>query len=172
MREAVAILQGKNTELIQDLEGKMTQASSQLRFEEAANLRDRVAALEGLTETDLTKAHYGEARDAFGFYREGSNVSLTVLSFRSGRVSTGASFSFADNAQFDEEFLEQAIVQYYERGATIPEEILLPLATSNAELVRELLMQKRGAALVLVSEGGRQGALSRTRSGQCAACLQ
>lgn len=43
------ILDGKSKELTDELRSQMEQAAEELRFERAAELRDRLRAIEGLT---------------------------------------------------------------------------------------------------------------------------
>ena len=50
VRSVVSFLQGRRRELISELKKQMNEASQELNFEEAARLRDRIAALEHALE--------------------------------------------------------------------------------------------------------------------------
>lgn len=152
VEQAVDILRGKGQGLLKDMEAKMEQAAAELRFEDAALLRDRIEILRQYTAgTRYVAAHQGESRDAFALYREASCAVVCVLKVRFGRISDSENFSFDDLMISDDELLESVISQYYESSREIPEEVLIPFEFENAELVEKVVRQKREAPLEFVT---------------------
>lgn len=143
VEEAIAILRGKTNGMVKVLEEKMEAASEELRFEEAAVLRDRIDVLQGYASgAKLVAVHHGESRDAFALYREGKCASICVLKVRFGRISDCEVFSFEDVGISDEELLESMLSQYYESGREVPEEVLLPYEFDNLKLVERVVQTR------------------------------
>jgi excinuclease ABC subunit C len=67
--QAVLILEGKSGELVAQLRTEMEQAAEELRFERAAELRDRIRAIEGLQNHQRVIATAFNDTDAVGFVR-------------------------------------------------------------------------------------------------------
>ncbi len=151
VEQAVDILRGKGQGVLKDMEAKMEEAAVELRFEDAALLRDRIEILRRHTAgTRDVAAHQGESRDAFALYREGSCAVVCVLKVRFGRISDSENFSFDDLMISDDELLESVISQYYERSREIPDEVLIPFAFENAGLVEKAVRQRHEATVEFV----------------------
>ena len=147
VEQALQILEGKNVEVLAALESEMERASEELRFEDAAALRDRIAVLEGRQSKRPDLDFKPGARDAFGFYREGKRVEVSILMVRSGRLMESRSFGFGDVELIDEEVLGSIISQYYGHESSSVDEILLPFALEDSS-AREMLLSQRWARRV------------------------
>ncbi|MCO6431248.1 MAG: excinuclease ABC subunit UvrC [Deltaproteobacteria bacterium] len=147
VEQAIAMLQGKLDEVIEELTGRMEQASEKLNFEEAAVLRDRVEALEEYKRGAQYVQHHGERRDVFGLYREGALATLCIMKVRNGRISDSDSFSFTEVRVPDSEVIESALLQYYEGDREIPEEIVIPVVLQDEKVLKQALSKRRGAAV-------------------------
>src|SRR5690606_15823889 len=113
LEQAISILSGNTDNVIHDLERRMNIASEQLRFEDAATLRDRLQILERV-KSDRSSVFYGEGNiDAFAFYREGRSMEVSVLRTIYGKLSSGETFGFSDVALPNEEILSSVISQFY-----------------------------------------------------------
>ena len=86
MQQAALILDGKSEELINDLRAQMEQAAGELRFEKAAELRDRLRAIEGLANKQRVVFTAFSDTDAVGFCR-GAKSCFTVLHFVDGSLA-------------------------------------------------------------------------------------
>ena len=150
VKQAISILDGRVDDLVRELTQSMEKASSELRFEEAAILRDRVEILKNFKSGTGLISSRGESRDVFQLYREDERAVLTVVTVRGGRVADSTNFTFTDLQMSDEELLESALTQYYGAGKEIPEEVLVPCALDLAESIEQELRTKRGSAMTLV----------------------
>jgi excinuclease ABC subunit C len=149
VKQAIALLEGKNDSLLRELTARMDELSGELRFEEAAALRDRIAILETSRKSRPLMSHNGESRDAFALYREVRYCVVSVLRARHGRISDNINFPLTDVNISDEEVIESAIGQFYENH-DIPEEVLLPAELQNQDILRKILSEKRGSAVEMV----------------------
>lgn len=144
LRQVALLLEGKNAELERRLEDEMAEASEELRFEDAAKLRDRLRAIRSTAQGQQVVDHGGGDRDVFGLYREGGLVEVQVLVVRGGRLLAHRSFGFRDRELPEEEVLGSLLSQFYDGGRPVPAEVLLPLALPDSAAREELLAERRG----------------------------
>jgi excinuclease ABC subunit C len=144
VEEVALFLEGKADELTAQIHGRMQDASGRLQYERAAQLRDQLQAIERSLEKQRTVLGELLDQDVLGYYREGPALEIHLLFFRSGRLSGGRSFGFSRQEFPTEELLESFLDQYYESGALVPKELLLPLHLPDAEMRELWLSEKKG----------------------------
>lgn len=149
VEQAVKILKGKNPAVVKQLEEEILAASQQLRFEDAAVIRDRLNVLKKAMQESLTQDFSFKAHDAFGFYREDNVAVLSVLMVRHGRLFEAKNFSFHDLELPDEEIFGSLLTQYYERQESFPDEIVLPFQSEDAQSRAELISERAGRKVTL-----------------------
>jgi excinuclease ABC subunit C len=135
-------LEGKSDLLIEELHKRMDQEAEELRFEEAARTRDRLAALERIIEGQRVIAHDDSHRDSLGLARGGGKASIQVLFVRGGRLLGGRSFTIKDAGLPDQEVISAFLHQFYGEGQFIPQEILVPLSLDDTVLLEEVLGER------------------------------
>ncbi len=150
LREAVLLLEGKSDELAHKLRADMLQAAEDLRFEEAARLRDRLRAIERTQEKQQVVAHGGADQDVFGVHREAGGVEAQVLFVRHGKLTGNQAYGFEDIDLSDEELLQALLTQFYQAERYIPDEILLPFDIDDVEAREEMLSERKGARVRLL----------------------
>lgn len=145
---AQAVLEGRNEEVESDLQAQMEIASSELRFEEAAILRDRLNVLRRMHRDRQTLNYKSvQGADALGIYREGSKAAIALIQIRQGRLSGGFTCGFEDIEIDNLDVIEGFLEQYYSSGREIPEIILLPQELPESEVILEWLKEIRGSAV-------------------------
>ena len=144
VEEVALFLEGKADELTAQLTARMKNASAKLEYERAAQLRDQLHAIERSLEKQRTVLGDAVDQDVLGFYREGGLLELQLLFFRGGRLSGGRSFSFSKQEFPTEELLASFLDQYYESGAFIPKELLLPLELPDPDAREAWLSDRKG----------------------------
>lgn len=159
--EACLILDGKTDELISELKDLMVKASDELRFEIAAQLRDRIRAIEGLSNKQRVIATAFADTDAVGFAR-GVKSCFVVLHFNNGSL-VGKDFELiSEPMEDDSEATSYLVRQYYASRGLFPKHILLPVMTEDREELERLFSEiaerkvyvevpERGDRLKLVS---------------------
>jgi excinuclease ABC subunit C len=141
--DARLFLEGRTEDVVKRLRGEMETAAAEERFEEAASLRDQVAALERLetpqkiTTTDL------EERDLFGVHGEGERAALQVFSVRDGKVVAREAF-LLEGVTDPVTLLSSSLQQYYAAGRYVPREVLVPEDVADRELLEAWLTARRG----------------------------
>jgi len=149
-RELVAgtelFLRGRSEELAQRLRERMETASAAERFEEAARLRDRLAAVEETVVRQQIVTDRFVARDVFGLARRGGEVQIQVLHVREGRVIGAAEHPFSEVELEDAEVLASFLGQFYAGDAErqLPAEALASTDPADDGALEALLSERAG----------------------------
>jgi excinuclease ABC subunit C len=144
VEEVALFLEGKADELRGQLHERMKSAAGLLEYERAAQLRDQLHAIERSLEKQRTVLGDALDQDVLGFHREGPHLELHFLFFRGGRLTGGRSFGFSKQEFPTEELLSSFLDQYYESGAFIPKELLLPVTMEDLDRREAWLSEKKG----------------------------
>ncbi len=154
VKQAVSILEGNTTPILENLETQMNRASESMEFEEAATYRDRIKTIQNFSEKKQLQTD-GENRDVFAIYREERLLALSVLIVRNGRIADNVSFFLEDQELESEEILEAAVSQYYSGNREVPVEIILPFELGDESLLYEGLKERRkGRFEIIVPKRG------------------
>ena len=146
---AMLFLEGKGRQLVAEFRQRMTDASEQMRYEEAARWRNLLRSIEVTVEKQKVVLSGGDS-DVVGFYRDGNRVELALLFIRAGTLSGSRLFSVAwelDDAEAISAFLQH----YYSDAVFIPEEVLLPLDIDDREILSELFGELKGSRVSLLT---------------------
>ncbi len=143
LEQVCLILSGKTQELIAELTDKMNDAAEQLRFEAAAEIRDRIRAIQSVSNKQKVIATAFSDTDAIGFKR-GAKSCFVVLHFNDGSL-TGKDFELIpEPLESDAEALSAYMRQYYASRGSLPKSILLREEPEDADSLRELFAQMAG----------------------------
>ncbi len=149
VEEAVMVLKGRGRELTARLTERMNEAAEELRFEEAARLRDTVRAL-GLLETRQTVLNKGASdTDAVGWFEGQVKSAFAVLHYVQGQLLAKDCELFEDPLGDYQESLSLLVRQYYMDAELIPSRVLLPAETEDMEELQRFLTEKAGHAVLL-----------------------
>jgi excinuclease ABC subunit C len=170
------VLEGRNRQLIRELEKKMRQEAEAMNFENAALVRDQIRALEGTLEKQQMVAAHSLDQDIFGLAREESSVAVSVIFVRKGTVTGHQSFFLSQPLGTDREILAEVVERFYQEERPIPQEILLPARLENGSLIADWLGDRRGGKVTLkVPERGggvRLVSMAEANAGQVFADLE
>ncbi|HEX8435987.1 excinuclease ABC subunit UvrC [Archangium sp.] len=158
--EVILFLEGKAGELVEGLRARMKQASGELKFEEAARIRDQLLAIERSLERQKVATTDFKDQDVFASHREGDRLLVYVLYVRQGRLNGGMAFPLGSQEFPDEELLPSFVNLYYDQGNFVPEEVLLPLDIEERAGLEALLTERKGERVhVMVPKRGEKRAL-------------
>ncbi|MHA1586627.1 MAG: excinuclease ABC subunit UvrC [Candidatus Heimdallarchaeota archaeon] len=145
VKQFIKLFEGKQRELIKELNEEMQKASKQLNYEKAALLRDKVLALEKLVQkqTIISKDVNAEF-DIIGLYQT-QKVSLAqILAVRQGRIIEQKHFVMDLPYDLNEdEILTSFIKQYYSKTNFIPRKILTKIEIEDEITVNNWLRDKQ-----------------------------
>jgi excinuclease ABC subunit C len=135
VEEIKKLLAGETEALLEELRGKMAAASSGLRFEEAARLRDSVTAIELFAGRSSAVDFDPEARDYIAWAADGDLVCYVVFQMRDGKLA-GRDLFRGKLYATEDEALEGCLMSYYGPDRLPPGRIFLmkaPSAEADAE---------------------------------------
>ncbi len=120
VRRAEAALKGNIAELITSLKNEMANSAARKEYERARELRDEIGALERLQERQSIERKRKFDQDIISWLVEDGNVYLMLFKVYKGTLEGKEDFVFA----YDEDFLEEFLVQYYSENVP-PEELII-----------------------------------------------
>ena len=151
VKDGITFLEGRERALVGDLRTRMDEAAEELRFEAAALLRDRIAAIEKTIERQRIFTLAGRNRDIFGLHREGDLTQVSALFIRNGRMLGQKAFPLIRLRAENSEILSSLLKRYYDGVADIPDDIVIPEGLEDGDVVAEWLTEKRGRGVALVA---------------------
>ncbi len=137
-------LKGEKKRIIKLLSDSMKKASSEMRYEDAANYRDQIRLLKKNLDGQMFVTPSIKDKDVVGFYREGRQVEFSILFFRGGSLVDRAYYSFKNAAGEDREVLEEFLSRFYGGNRFVPKEIVIPICVERAQAIAVWLSQKQG----------------------------
>jgi excinuclease ABC subunit C len=161
VRDARLLLEGRESDLVRSLHDRMTEASQQLFFEDAARYRDQIMTVDQLRERQKMAAWSGQEADILGFHQEGPLLAVNLFHLRGGRVLDRREFFWEDLEPFHAgELFSSLLKQIYLDQQYLPGEIHVPVDFEDRELLQESLAERRGHPVkILTPQAGRKRAL-------------
>jgi excinuclease ABC subunit C len=149
IKELGAFLNGRTDQIIKRLEGEMQQASADLKYEKAAQLRDTLDAVQRIVEEQRIISTKFTDSDVIALADLENNACIQVFFIRGGKL-TGREYFMVENIDrtADKDLLTEVIKQFYDQAPNIPPEILLPREIEEAKIIHQWLKSQRGGKKV------------------------
>jgi excinuclease ABC subunit C len=145
VRDVRLFLEGRHRDLADELERRMHAASDEMRFEEAASLRNLVTTVREMEQRQKMAAVEGEDIDIFAYHAEPPLVAVNLFHLRHGKIIDRREFFWEDQLHFDpSEFFEALLKQVYLNNQFIPGRIHVPADFEQREELEEFLSDLRG----------------------------
>ena len=139
--QVLQVLRGDYRALAQILRERMEHAAAAMEFERAAQLRDRLRAIEALGKRQLVTARSGVETDAVGYAERGVHACFSVLHYVGGAL-VDKDYEIVEPAELEAEAFSALVKQYYLTRRFAPKTILLPMPMEDAEPFAQLLAQE------------------------------
>src|SRR5690606_8149216 len=148
VRRVRLFLEGHSDDLLDELAAAMEAASERLAFEEAARLRDTLAALRSMQARQYVDGHAADL-DVLAVAMQGAEACVLLLAFRDGRnFGTRAFFPKTNGAEDPAEVLAAFVAQYYTAHAP-PREIVLDRAIEDVAVLEEAFALDAGHRITI-----------------------
>lgn len=143
MEQARLLLSGNYQKLAKELQQQMLECAERMEFEQAAELRDRLRAVEQLGKKQLVTAGSLADMDVVGFAQTTARSCFVVLHYSGGNLldKEYETLGFQDNPAAA---VSSLVKQFYLTRGIAPKIVLLPLEMEDQELFSELLLQNTG----------------------------
>ena len=138
-------LNGDIASVKQDLIQKMQEASTNLEFERAAEIRDQLKYIEETVEKQKIISNDSTQRDIFNFYVDKSWISIQIFFFRQAKLLRRETrmFALTDENDPEDEFASFIAQFYNQKNRVLPKEILVPEGLDNEGLAEILGVKVR-----------------------------
>ena len=143
MEQARQLLLGNYKDVANDIKQQMLDAAENLEFELAASLRDRLSAVEALSQKQLVTAGTLADMDVIGYAEAGSKACFAVLHFSGGNL-LDKDYEILPVPDDRAEAVSSLMKQYYLSRGLAPKIVLLPFEIEDSELFADLLAQQFG----------------------------
>lgn len=143
IEQARQLLQGNYKTVAGEIKQQMLTAAEEMNFELAANLRDRLRAVEALGQKQLVTAGTLADTDVIGYAEVGLKACFAVLHFSGGNL-LDKDYSLIPIPEDHRTAVSSLLKQYYLSRGFAPKRVLLPFAVEDSELFSQLLQQKYG----------------------------
>lgn len=145
IESVILFLEGKQEDLIKLLKSQMEDASANLEFEKAAEIRDQLSAVEKVAAKQKIISDKLLDVDVINLARSFHETCIQVFFVRHGKLLGGNHYFLegSENSE-DREALSAFIKQYYTQVEYIPEEVLIPEGLEEKEVVESWLSSKKG----------------------------
>jgi excinuclease ABC subunit C len=156
-------LEGRHHDLLSELEQRMESAAEEMRFEEAANLRNLITTVREVAEKQKMAAAEGENIDIFAYYAEAPLIAVNLFDLRNGRIVDRREFFWEDQEDFEpREFFGALLKQVYLNQQYIPSIIHIPMDFDDREELEILLSERRGrkVEIALPQRGAKKAMMS------------
>jgi excinuclease ABC subunit C len=163
--DLMGFLSGDTEPVLARLESEMMTASTDLQFERAARLRDRIAVVHKAAETQQMVSEQSEDFDVIGVADDPLEASVQIFHVRRGRVIGHRGF-VAEKVEdlSGAEFMGLVISQVYgAEGTEVPRRVLVPNEPADIEVLQSWLRTVRqGPVDISVPQRGSKRALQET----------
>jgi excinuclease ABC subunit C len=137
------VLEGRNLEVIADLQRRMEAAAGSLQFEDAARLRDQLRELQEIRAQQIAHTQRPTDTDVVVIAGEPGQYAICVLPVRDGQNLGTASYFPASALSEPGETLAGFLMLYYSREPP-PPEVLINLTLPDREALMEALGKSLG----------------------------
>ena len=141
--EIIELFEGKPIPLLKEIKSKMEAAAEDLRFEDAARYRDQLSSIEKIQEKQRMVTQRGDL-DVLGLAVDTSMACVQLLFIRGGRLLGRENYFVQHDGDSSETIMTDFIKQYYGDINFIPKELLLPMESTDRDLLTEWFTQLKG----------------------------
>ena len=140
INQIIMLLEGKTSKIIKELEEEMKQASEKLDFEKAANLRDRISAIERISAKQKVSNISENNIDVIGIYKNELSVCIEIFFVRGSKMIDREHYFYDDLKDMEQkEIISGFIKQYYIGKLELPNKIMIQEEIEDKELLEEWL---------------------------------
>ena len=145
VKNTIDFLKGKDRELINRLRIEMEVCSEEMRFENAARIRDNLKSIEYVLQNQKVLYSKNCDQDIIGFDTKSNHASFRIFFVRGGRLLGDRNISFKVKDEIsNKELISSFVKQYYNMQTLIPEEILLSNSPDDLCVLTKWLSIKKG----------------------------
>lgn len=144
VQELCHFLSGKSKRVEEELEERMRTLAAELRFEEAARIRDQLNSVTEIVRKQRVVFSDEIDRDVIGLARAGKTSCTVVFQIRDGKLIGREHYFLEGLKRIDDvEVLTTFVGQYYKNSYFLPDEIMLPFEIEERDNFESWLSRRK-----------------------------
>ena len=148
--QIILLLDGKIDLIIKNLNNEMMEASQNQEYEKAAQIRDRIMAIQRVSEKQNVSNISENNIDVIGLYKNEITVCIEIFFIRSSKMIGREHYFFDDLKDLEEEeIISGFIKQYYFDKKDLPSKIMMRVGPDDKEVIEKWLSNKLGRKVEL-----------------------
>ena len=152
INEIIDLLEGKTGKLLKELEEQMTKEAKNLQYEKAAELRDRIQAIERISEKQKVSNISENNIDVIGIAKSELEVCIEIFFVRGSKMIGREHYFYQDLKDMeDKEIISGFIKQYYLDNPNIPNKIMVREEIEDKEVIEQWLSTMLGKKVEIKS---------------------
>lgn len=150
IKQIILFLEGKQEDLVQNLEQEMQKAAAELNFEKAALLRDQIQSIKQIMERQKIVSEDSVDQDVIAMARGFNESCVQIFFVRNGKIIGRENYFLKGTDDTDRaEIIQSFIKQYYNSQDLIPAQILIETDIPEAKILEQWLTKKRGSRVYI-----------------------
>ena len=152
MEEIYSILQGNTKALVKELKIDMEKLSEEKEYEKAADLRDKILAIERISQKQkISDFSYNEI-DAIGIFRDELEICIEIFYVRESKLQDRKQYFLKNiDSLSDAEILSSFLKQNYIKKKDLPTKIMLRHEIEDKEILEKILTNEAGRKIEILS---------------------
>lgn len=148
--DIINLLEGRDVKIKKALKEEMMEASDNLDFEKAANLRDKIMAIDKTVQKQKVFTRALDDEDFIGMHKDEEDVSVQVFNVRDGKLVGREHYILSGFAKEEDEIiLTDFIKSYYSGTAFVPKKIYTRFEIKDP-VIHDWLVMRRGKSVQLL----------------------
>ena len=150
--EIIDLLEGKTNKILKDLDKQMKEAVEKLEYEKAAEIRDRMAAIERASQKQKVSNISENNIDVIGIAKSEYEICIEIFFVRESKMVGREHYFFKDlNDMEESEIISGFIKQYYMDAQSIPNKIMVRYEPEDTETIQKWLGDEAGHKVTIHS---------------------
>jgi len=150
IEEIIDYLNGKHEHIIKELKTSMEEAAGAMNFELAAELRDKITAIQATEQSRLLENPGSDNQDIIAYAKGENEVLVQAFFIRNGKMTGREHFMLSSHADMSShEIMTAFITQFYSENTFIPRELVLESDIDDKEVVIDWISNLRGSKVTI-----------------------
>ena len=145
INEIIDLLDGKTEKVIKRLKKEMEEEASKQQYEKAAYLRDKMVAIENISQKQKVSNINENSIDVIGIAKNDLTTCVEIFFVRQSKMVGRETHFLKDVAEMSQaEILSEFVKQYYLNNENIPNKIMISEPIEDKELLEKVLSEQMG----------------------------
>ncbi|MBD3327886.1 excinuclease ABC subunit UvrC [Candidatus Peregrinibacteria bacterium] len=148
----IDFLNGNHEQIIDQIKNQIAKSVAEKKFEKAAQLRDRLLAIQDIMETQSVTAPDHQNTDVINYIFDDEKAYFNLFQLREGKLLNQENFELFKDASkktSSTETLRAFVEQYYLKTTDIPNTILVPHRFDDIDSMQALISDLKGRKVII-----------------------